>query len=120
MSVDRIQRSVNLFTMKDATLKVQTDVSPRGACRTSREARLIEEFEAARARSLPRRMRYAFVRTYKPVLTMRRSAHSIQWPIIANGAKLNFLVVRLWARLNTAMRRTCTRRYRTAAYVIYS
>jgi len=28
----------------------------------------LEEFEAASRRSLPTRMRYAFIRTYKPVL----------------------------------------------------
>ena len=29
---------------------------------------LLEEFEAAARRSLPLRMRYAFIKTYKPVL----------------------------------------------------
>jgi hypothetical protein len=36
--------------------------------RQDEQAQWLEEFEAAAARPLPLRMRYAFVRTYKPVL----------------------------------------------------
>jgi hypothetical protein len=43
---------------------MEDDLKPSDAERTQWEA----EFAAAAARPLPQRMRYAFIRTYKPVL----------------------------------------------------
>lgn len=46
----------------------------------------LEEFEAAARRRLELRMHYAFIHTYKPMLTTLLTGHSIQWKSIVVGA----------------------------------
>ena len=43
-------------------------MEPEAAADSRQSAEWIEEFEAARRRPLPLRMRYAFIHTYNPVL----------------------------------------------------
>ena len=52
---------------------------------SSRTQQWEEEFEAAAKRPLDQRMRYAFIRTYKPVLDDERSPRT-RWRNTGNGA----------------------------------
>ncbi|MGH6691201.1 MAG: hypothetical protein ACREF4_11060, partial [Gammaproteobacteria bacterium] len=73
-------------------------------------AEWLAEFEAAARRSLPTRFRYAFIKTYKPVLDdepFRAFDTTADLPPLVRGEPAG--LARLWARLSTGRpRRSAT------------